>query len=212
MPVAQFRVTDEARTYLCIARALVFEGSILAYNPAKNEAEWVPAHGLTNDLTWAKERSAIALANYVLCIPDEVAQIARMGACQLISWPNNCSMSEEEEDVRDPEPLTMDTEEWGEESEDRARQTNLEEGVEPDRQQHLWDWEAVIEGLQGLAYDDPQSHSNAMMMGADCPWGTMSSPPTWSPATLCMQGSPMDQLPPMEAMEVHVNELELEDL
>ena len=47
MPPAQFRVTDEVGTYLCVARALVFEGSILAYNPAKNEAEWVPAHGLT---------------------------------------------------------------------------------------------------------------------------------------------------------------------
>ena len=42
MLVAQFRVTNEAGAYLCIARALVFEGSILAYNPAKNEAEWIP--------------------------------------------------------------------------------------------------------------------------------------------------------------------------
>ena len=81
MLVAQFRVTDEVGTYLCIARALVFEGSVLAYNPAKNEAEWVPAHGLTNDLTWAEERSAVALANYVLHIPDEAAQIVRLGAC-----------------------------------------------------------------------------------------------------------------------------------
>ena len=80
MPVAQFRVTDEAWTYLCIARALVFEGSILAYNLAKNEAEWVPARGLTKDLTWAKERCTVALANYVPCIPDQVAQIARLGA------------------------------------------------------------------------------------------------------------------------------------
>ena len=61
MPMPQFRVMDEAGAYLCVARALVFEGSILAYNPAKNEAEWVPAYGLTNDLTWAKERSAVAL-------------------------------------------------------------------------------------------------------------------------------------------------------
>ena len=80
MPAAQFRVMDEAGAYLCIARALVFEGSVLAYNPAKNEAEWVSAHGLTNDLTWAEERSAVALANYVLRIPEEVAQIARLGA------------------------------------------------------------------------------------------------------------------------------------
>ena len=80
MLVEQFRVTDKAGTYLCVARALVFEGSILAYNPAKNEAEWVPACGLTNDLTWAEEKSTIALANYVPHIPDEVAQIMRLGA------------------------------------------------------------------------------------------------------------------------------------
>ena len=60
-------------------RALVFEGSFMAYNPAKNEAEWVPVHGLANDLTWAKERSAIALANYVPCIPEEGAQITGLG-------------------------------------------------------------------------------------------------------------------------------------
>ena len=36
MPAAQFRVTEEGGTYLCTARALVFEESILAYNPALN--------------------------------------------------------------------------------------------------------------------------------------------------------------------------------
>ena len=59
MLAVQLRVTDEAGTYLCVAWALVFEGSILAYNPARDEAEWVPAHGLTNDLTWTEERSAV---------------------------------------------------------------------------------------------------------------------------------------------------------
>ena len=39
MPVTQFRVTDEAGTYLCAAWALVFEGNVLAYNPTKDEAE-----------------------------------------------------------------------------------------------------------------------------------------------------------------------------
>ena len=81
MPAAQFRVTDEVGTYLCVARALAFKGSILAYNPAKNEAEWVPVRGLANDLTWAEERSTVALANYVLCIPDEVARITELGSC-----------------------------------------------------------------------------------------------------------------------------------
>ena len=66
----------------------------------------------------------------------------------------------------DPEPLTTDTEEWGEESEDGARQTNLEEGVEPNGWWCSQDWEAVMEGSQGLAYDDLWSDSNAMVMGA----------------------------------------------
>ena len=111
-------------------------------------------------------------------------------------------MSEEGEDVQDPEPLTMDTKEWGDESEDRARQTNLEEGEEPDRQRCSQDWESVMEGLQGLAYDDPRSDFDAMMMGVECPWGTTSLPPTQGPATPHMPRSPM----------VHVNEVELEDL
>ena len=80
MPAVQLRVTDETGTYLCAVRALVFEGSVLAYNPTRDEAEWVPAHGLANDLTWAEERSAVALANYVPHVSQEVAQIARLGA------------------------------------------------------------------------------------------------------------------------------------
>ena len=53
MPVAQFWVMEEGGAYLCTVRTLVFEGSILAYNPTMNEAEWVPMHGLANDLSWA---------------------------------------------------------------------------------------------------------------------------------------------------------------
>ena len=55
MPAVQFWVT-EAGTYLCTVRSLVFKGSILTYNPALNEAEWVPVHSLANDLSWAEER------------------------------------------------------------------------------------------------------------------------------------------------------------
>ena len=81
MPAAQFRVMDEVGTYLCMVQALVFEGSSLAYNPTKNEVECVPVHGLANDLTWAQERSTVALANYVPHIPKEVGWITRLGAC-----------------------------------------------------------------------------------------------------------------------------------
>ena len=80
MPAVQFCVTEEGRTYLCTARTLVFKRSILTYNPALNEAKWVPVHSLVNDLSWAEERSAMALANYVPCAPVEAAQIARLRA------------------------------------------------------------------------------------------------------------------------------------
>ena len=170
----------------------MFEGSVLAYNPAKNKAEWVPVHGLSNDLTWVKERSAMALANYVPRIPEEVARIARLGTCRIVSWPDNSSTSDKEE-AWHPEPQTMDTEpEWGEESEDGARQTDPEEEAEPNRWQYLWDWEAVMEGSEGLAYDDLQSYSDAMVVGADCPWGPALSPHALSHVTPHMPGSPMD--------------------
>ena len=100
MPATQFRVTNEAGTYLCAARALVFEGSILAYNPTKDEAEWVPACGVTNDLSWVEEKSAVALANYAPCISQEAACIAGLGACRLVSWPND-SLEEEDEQEED---------------------------------------------------------------------------------------------------------------
>ena len=80
MPVTQFRVTDEAGTYLCAVWALVFEGSVLAYNPARDEAEWVPMHGLANKHTWAEEKSAVVLVNYVPCVSQEAACIVSLGA------------------------------------------------------------------------------------------------------------------------------------
>ena len=80
MPVVQLRVMDKVGTYLCVAWALVFEGSVLAYNPTRDEVEWVPVHGLTNNLTWAEERSAIALANYMPRVSQEAARITRLGA------------------------------------------------------------------------------------------------------------------------------------
>ena len=100
MPAAQFHVTEEGGTYLCTVRALVFEGSILTYNPTLNEAEWVPAHGLANDLSWAEERSAVALANYVLHASVEAAHITRLGAGQVVSCPgdNSSTMSMEGEE------------------------------------------------------------------------------------------------------------------
>ena len=103
MPAAQFMVTEEEGAYLCTARALVFEGSVLAYNPAMNEVEWVPVCGLANDLSWAEERSAMVLANYVPCVPAMVAWIARLRASQVVSCPGDDSSTLEEEEARHPD-------------------------------------------------------------------------------------------------------------
>ena len=71
MPAMQFKVTDEEGTDLCAVRALVFEGSVLVYNPTRDKAEWVPACGIMNDLSWAEEKSVMVLVNYVPCISQE---------------------------------------------------------------------------------------------------------------------------------------------
>ena len=114
MPVTQFKVTDEVGTYLCAVQALVFEWSILAYNPARDEAEWVPARGIANDLSWAEERSAVALANFVPHIPQE-AHIAGLGTCHLMSWPDNSSLEEEDDGQVEEEEDGQAEEDEGEE-------------------------------------------------------------------------------------------------
>ena len=84
----QFRVTDEVGTYLC---------AVLA-----------PAHSVTNDLSWAEEKSAVALANFVPCILIEVARIARLGAHHLMGWPDSSSLQEEEEEGDEQEEEKQD--------------------------------------------------------------------------------------------------------
>ena len=136
MPVTQFKVMDEAEAYLCAARALVFEGSILAYNPARDEAEWVPTCGIMNDLSWVEEKSAVVLVNYVPRISQEAARIAGLGTHRLVSWPDDSSLEEEddgqageEEDEQDEEEDPMDAEEQGEVSpEPSSGSTGLKQG------------------------------------------------------------------------------------
>ena len=173
MPATQFHVTEERGTYLCTVRALVFEGSILVYNPILNEAEWVPACGLANGLSWAEERSAVALANYVLCTQEEAERIARLRAGQVVSCPGNdssmTSMEGEELWFSDT-PSTgphMDTDrEVSKKSEEPVvsedgvnRQTSPGERAKANPHtgchQCSWNWESVMEESEELASDDP---------------------------------------------------------
>ena len=144
MPVTQFKVTDEVGTYLCTVRALVFEESILAYNPTRDEVEWVPTCGIVNGLSWVEEKSVVVLVNYVPHIFQEVACIAGLGTCCLVSWPNDSSseeedngQTEEEEDKWEEEEDPTDAEEQGEASPEPSsgsagiEQGETEEAVKP---------------------------------------------------------------------------------
>ena len=120
IPATQFRVTDEAGTYLCAAWTLVFEGSVLVYNPARDEAEWVPAHGIASDLSLVEEKSAVALANFVPRIPQEAARIARLGARHLMSWPDSSFSSQEDEEGDEQEEVEEGKQEEEEELEEQG--------------------------------------------------------------------------------------------
>ena len=126
----------------------------------------------------------------------------------------------------------MDTEPKREdESEDGASQNDPEEEAEPNRWRCPRNWEAIMEGAEGLTYDDPWSDSTdstATVTGADGSQGSALSlhneatnclPHTPRHATLHMPGLPMDHMQPLEvaitgrdAVEVHVDKAELDNL
>ena len=76
MPPTQFCISTLGRAFICFARALVFEGSALVYDPTTNQAKWVPVRGMVDDLSPTGERSALALCNLVL--HDEEGDKERM--------------------------------------------------------------------------------------------------------------------------------------
>ena len=197
MPATQFRVTDEVGTYLCAVRALVFEGSILAYNPARDETEWVPTCSIANDLSWV-EKSAMALANYMPRISQEVACIAALRTHRLMSWPDSSS----EEDEQEEEDEHKEAEGQGETGpESPSGGAALEKGepkqkTKPQRQQRSWELGSIMDEEEPLTFYDPWSDSDATAGGC--------SPVRLTPQEL--------GLPRETTVEVHVRESEVEEL
>ena len=103
MLATEFRVTDKEGAYLCVARGLIFKGSILVYIAARDEVEWVPARRITKDLRWAEERTAVTLANFVPHVPQEADHIAELGACHLLGWADNSPSEEDDEQTQEEE-------------------------------------------------------------------------------------------------------------
>ena len=168
-----------------------FEGSILVYSPALNEAEWIPVRGLPNDLSWGEERSVVTLANYVPR-EQEGKRIARLRVSRLVSSlgddTSTTSIEEEEEsqflDTPSTSPWTDTDHEADEESEgakgskgDMSGWKSPEEGGEAspciDQCRCSQNWESIMEESEGLAFDDPCSGSDTTVTGVDSP----SAPP-----------------------------------
>ena len=63
MPPMQFHVSSPSREFLSYAQGLLYEGTVLAYDPTMNSPEWIPVCGTASDLTWVEEASAMALCN-----------------------------------------------------------------------------------------------------------------------------------------------------
>ena len=110
MPAAEFRVTNEEGAYLCAACGLIFKGSVLVYDPTRDEAEWVPMHRVANNLSWAEERMAVALANFVPRTRQEADHIAELGAHHL-AWTDDSSFKEEGEEMQEEDDTCEETQE-----------------------------------------------------------------------------------------------------
>ena len=138
-------------------------------------------------LSWTEERSAVALANYVLHASAEVERIARFGVGQVMSCPSDDSsmtfMEGEELWFSDVPSMSLHMDmdcEVGEESEEPIGseegvngQMSPREGAEAnpctDQCWHSQNWKAVMEELEGLAYDDPLPSSDGTITGGGQP-------------------------------------------
>ena len=184
-------------------RALIFEGSILAYNPTRDKAKWVPACGVINDLSWAEERSVVALVNFVPRIPQEADRLAELGACHLVGWTNDSSSEEADDELteeEDDKPEGHEHEETGGQ-EEADPESMLEEGgrgseVGPRGQCQSREWGAIMDDEEPLTFNDLQSDSDATVGGC--------SPLRLTPQEL---GSSQET-----AMEVHAWDSEVEAL
>ena len=73
-PHSSVLASQTDREFVCVAQGLFLEGSMLAYDPTSNEAEWIPVWGMASDLSQAEEASARELSNMVLHEITEGAQ------------------------------------------------------------------------------------------------------------------------------------------
>ena len=137
MLAMEFRVTNEEGAYLCVAQGLIFKGNILAYNATRDKVEWVPTWGVTNDLSWVKERMAVMLANSVPCIPQEADWVVELGAHCLQGGADDSPSEEEDEQMQEEDEPEGDEHEEAEEQEEEDS-ADLEEQGETGLEANPW--------------------------------------------------------------------------
>ena len=72
LPSLHFCINKQDWEFICMVQGLLFEGSMLAYDPSTNRAEWIPVQGSASDLSLAEEASAWELSNIMPHDPAEV--------------------------------------------------------------------------------------------------------------------------------------------
>ena len=78
------------------------------------------ARGITNDLSWVEERTAVTLANFVPCVPQEADHIVELGARHLLGWADDFLSEGDDEQTQEEEDKPEgdeheEAEEWEEE-------------------------------------------------------------------------------------------------
>ena len=94
MPVMEFRVTDEEETYLCAARALIFEGSVLAYNPTRTR--WSGSLPVGFPTILAGQRREWQSRWRILCPMPPKRQTTSQSSGPAASWPGLMTPPQEE--------------------------------------------------------------------------------------------------------------------
>ena len=78
LPPLWFCVSGPNSEFICIAWGLLFEGSMLTYDPTTNRVKWVPVQGTTSDLSLVEEASTQELSNIVEDPPGPLEDAPRM--------------------------------------------------------------------------------------------------------------------------------------
>ena len=78
-----FRVSGLNGEFICIVQGLLFEGSVLIYDPTTNRAELVPMWEIASDLFPVEEASARVLSNIVIQDPlEDAPRMDCFGECR----------------------------------------------------------------------------------------------------------------------------------